>query len=722
MGGGVGAMTAACYLTSTPELRAQYEVTVFQQGWRIGGKGAAGRDPEEGSRILEHGLHIWLGFYDNAFNLIRACYDEWQKSPANPFQKWSDVFQPQWQVTLVQFLHPPGSTPRWSPRTFTMPELPGLPGDPRASAAAIDPLSSVHGLVGWLRSLSSQPDFGQQVAPPVPRSNPVLGWLERVERHVADDLQHLTAHVEGAVSHWALSTAEKLLDQLLNEGVPARPHHHRFLDWLLSEFQAWLHQPEVRERARISDWVYFVWQGLDYISANVRGLITDILPWGEAGFDRINHLNYLDWLLQHGIAEENQFCAASRVVFDLAFAYPGGVARRDTAQMAAGVALGVCLRMAISYRHAPLWRMLPGMGDAIFAPIHELLAKQRGVRFEFFHRVRSLGLSADNRRIESIAVDRQAFLAGETYVPLFTSPQGFPSWPNQPFWNQLLDGEELRRAGVQFESEWSHPVVERRTLELGRDFDLVVLGISVAGLKSICADLYRRLPAWTAMLDHSHTVQTQAVQLWMNGTTQSLGWTHGTTIMTSYAEPLDSWGEMSALLPYENWPPPGPLSLQYLCGVLPGPPEPPLDDPDYPARQTAQVRSNALAWLDRQAALLWPNAGHSNDPTRFDYGSLYDRSGRQGEERFNAQYWRANVDPSERYVLSVPGTIQYRLRAEHSGVDNLFLAGDWLVSSVNGGCVEAAVESGMAASRAICGVPATILNYPPAPPADPSKS
>ena len=27
-------------------------------------------------RILEHGLHVWLGFYENAFRMIRDCYEE----------------------------------------------------------------------------------------------------------------------------------------------------------------------------------------------------------------------------------------------------------------------------------------------------------------------------------------------------------------------------------------------------------------------------------------------------------------------------------------------------------------------------------------------------------------------------------------------------------------------------------------------------------------------
>ena len=32
--------------------------------------------PRPGGRIEEHGLHIWLGYYENAFRLLRECYAE----------------------------------------------------------------------------------------------------------------------------------------------------------------------------------------------------------------------------------------------------------------------------------------------------------------------------------------------------------------------------------------------------------------------------------------------------------------------------------------------------------------------------------------------------------------------------------------------------------------------------------------------------------------------
>src|SRR5262245_13910979 len=73
LGGGCAGMTTAFEL-SRPEHRGRYAVTVYQLGWRLGGKGASGRGVAD--RIEEHGLHLWMGFYENAFMLMRQCYEE----------------------------------------------------------------------------------------------------------------------------------------------------------------------------------------------------------------------------------------------------------------------------------------------------------------------------------------------------------------------------------------------------------------------------------------------------------------------------------------------------------------------------------------------------------------------------------------------------------------------------------------------------------------------
>jgi len=73
------------------------------------------------------------------------------------------------------------------------------------------------------------------------------------------------------------------------------------------------------------------------------------------------------------------------------------------------------------------------------------------------------------------------------------------------------------------------------------------------------------------------------------------------------------------------------------------------------------------------------------------------------------QHIVANVDPSERYTLSLPGTTKYRLRPDEKVVPGLYVAGDWTDSGLNIGCVEAAVMSGRLASAAITEYPDTRL-------------
>ena len=51
-------MSAAFALTNTEALRQRFEVTIYQYGWRLGGKGASGRNARYGQRIEEHGLHM----------------------------------------------------------------------------------------------------------------------------------------------------------------------------------------------------------------------------------------------------------------------------------------------------------------------------------------------------------------------------------------------------------------------------------------------------------------------------------------------------------------------------------------------------------------------------------------------------------------------------------------------------------------------------------------
>jgi len=100
LGSGVGAMTTAYYLTDQPGWEQEYEVHLYQMGWRLGGKGASGRNEKKHERIEEHGLHIWFGYYENAFRTMRACYDKLNRT-SGPIRTWQDAFKKQSRIQLM---------------------------------------------------------------------------------------------------------------------------------------------------------------------------------------------------------------------------------------------------------------------------------------------------------------------------------------------------------------------------------------------------------------------------------------------------------------------------------------------------------------------------------------------------------------------------------------------------------------------------------------------
>ncbi len=137
LGGGCGGVAAAWALSNTAERRARYDVCLIQHGHRLGGKGATGRDRQRSQAVLEHGLHLWLGFYRTSFAMIRDLYEHWAGPTTGPQSSLDKAFLPLRDVTLV------GGGPN-NPELWRMhfPELPGRPWDLG--------YSEDHGLLHWL--------------------------------------------------------------------------------------------------------------------------------------------------------------------------------------------------------------------------------------------------------------------------------------------------------------------------------------------------------------------------------------------------------------------------------------------------------------------------------------------------------------------------------------------------------------------------------------------
>src|SRR5262245_20189607 len=128
LGGGMAALVAAFELTRDPANRARYDVTVYQLGHRLGGKGASGvaGDPsgQGPRRIEEHGLHVLYGFYENVFRVLRECYDELDRPEGAPLRTWRDAVAPQHVIVV-----PERVDDQWSHWPLYCPPNDEVPGD-----------------------------------------------------------------------------------------------------------------------------------------------------------------------------------------------------------------------------------------------------------------------------------------------------------------------------------------------------------------------------------------------------------------------------------------------------------------------------------------------------------------------------------------------------------------------------------------------------------------
>ena len=326
-----------------------------------------------------------------------------------------------------------------------------------------------------------------------------------------------------------------------------------------------------------------------------------------------------------------------------------------------------------------------------------------------------LRLAADRRSIGAIDMARQVELVNPDveYEPL-EDVEGLPCWPAEPRWAQVRDADRVR--GTNLESFWApSPDAAALTLTAGRDFDRVIFGISLGAVPYLCRELIDASDRWRAMVEHVGTVPTQAFQVWLTATTQDLGWPWPLSNMSSFVEPFDTYADMSHLLDRERGPPESgrgasPTSAMRCTGPRARPPRP---IPPIAATAEDAVKANAIEFLRRWARHLWPA---SVDPAtgEFRWELLAGGGAARDAARFDSQFWRANVDPSDHYVLSLPGTGRHRIKPGETGFDNLVIAGDWTDCGLNAGCVEAAVMSGRLAAHALTGAPRLedIVGYP----------
>jgi uncharacterized protein with NAD-binding domain and iron-sulfur cluster len=678
LGGGAAALAAAYELTLADDWSDRYEITVYQAGWRLGGKGASGRNPDVHQRIQEHGLHVWPGFYDNAFRMMRDCYQKLDRPAGVPIRAWDQAFQPHDDLAVEEFVN--GTSEHWR---YCAARRPGKPGDPRGLPAlwelAAHVLDSARVAIGQFDAELPAPLDDEYFAPFT-----VLPWTLQAQAGLAPppELDTLVTDTVGLMRNPVPGPLPVLGSDLL--------------DHALGAVHAWLDDRE-NAMAEGDSTLRHLWIYVDLATTSLRGMAADGVFLH--GLDPLDTEDFRAWLERHGASRVTIDSALIRGLYGFVFAEVGG-----QPNLGAGAAIRLSLRTGFGYQGAIMYKMRAGMGDAVFAPLYEYL-QRRGVVFQFFHRVRKLTLSADGTDVATIEIGRQATLKGNSYDPL-VPVLGLPCWPDRPRYDQLVEGNELAQRNIDLESCWSGWAdVENRVLTRGVDFDRVVLAISLAALPQICADLASRQERWRTLLAELPTVATGAAQIWWTCSLANLGWTGASPVLTAFKLPFDTFADMSQTLAAEDWGAGGaPQTAAYVCGTLSDPPViPPAGTASgFPGAQHGALLAAIKAWLEQHAPRLWPAIV---DPAtgQIRWELLHAGPGTAGDARLGAQYWRVNFEPSDRYVQSPAGSLESRLRPSESGFRNLVLAGDWTRNGINVGCVEAAVMSGMRAARVIKG-------------------
>ena len=154
-----------------------------------------------------------------------------------------------------------------------------------------------------------------------------------------------------------------------------------------------------------------MWHLVSVVLAQVRGIIAEGLLDDTGGFTRLNDEDYRDWIVRHGA---DPVAAGSTLIaglYDLVFGFADG----DPDRPGFGAGLGVFLsgKTFFDYKGSIFWKMQAGMGDVVFAPLHEAL-RARGVRIEYFSRLDDLGLSDDRGHVDTVTIGRQVRLEART--------------------------------------------------------------------------------------------------------------------------------------------------------------------------------------------------------------------------------------------------------------------------------------------------------------------
>ncbi|WP_353570654.1 NAD(P)-binding protein, partial [Candidatus Albibeggiatoa sp. nov. BB20] len=532
LGGGIGSLSSIFAITSMPDWQQKYDITLYQLGWRLGGKGASGRNAELGQRIEEHGLHVWFGFYDNAFRTIQQCYAELDRPKDAPLATWDQAFKPHDYTAIQEYHHE-----TW--KTWSMIFLPRS-GTPGIGGREYTPIRYVQDILYWL----------WKYLLPHLKLRDCAAFLAIIPHAIQTLSSKSITQLSASEQSSPLIALKSALDELYKV--------------VLDMFERTSDNNDVLRRTYI---ISILW-----LTA-VRGIISDGIIFN--GFDVIDDLEFREWLKKHGAPDSVAYSAPIQSFYDLALAYEQGITEGNPSRegnIAAGTALHSFLLVLFAYKGSLMWKMQASMGDVVFTPLYEVL-KARGVKFEFFHKVTDLIPNEQGTAIQQIIINKQVSLKNpdQEYQPL-VDVKGLPCWPSEPLYEQLVEGEQVQAGQHNLESHWTawQDAEPNISLNQGVDFDLVICGIPIAALKLISEQLATKSQSWQNMVDNVKTVRSLAMQTWLTKDLKQLGWQHPSVVLDAYIQPFNTWADMGQTISYEAWSASlEPSDIAYFCGTMP---------------------------------------------------------------------------------------------------------------------------------------------------------
>jgi uncharacterized protein with NAD-binding domain and iron-sulfur cluster len=644
VGAGLGGLSAAWHLTRR---RRDLQVEVYDASWVPGGKAVSGRDDHEQPDgrphlVKEHGLHMLFGTYRETWRMLSDCYEALLgKRPVDHvFRRIEQAFTPQGRIVFDERDPSHNARRHW---VFCPEPAPGRPWDTDGRVDGSGDLDLIRTSVRTNIEEQSRSLFTTAIE----LFGPAVRRLETPRRIAVDACAADLAPLRG----WLEQIAGLCVTPRASSLFLSRPR--------LTLSQVLRLATSARRIVELIDLASAILDGtrelMNDCTCRQHGRRCDCL-------DKLNSQDLREWLKKHGWHDEND--AIVRGFYAGLFALEG--------ELAAGVGLRAMLRVLFDYEGALVYRMQSGMGEVVVAPIYQALRK-RNVRFHFLERLTKLEVA--DRRVTRLHFERLGQL-GTDYEPFKTLQtlhgvlEYFPTTP--PKGARLPTPPRGEKHGMH--RRWptkgtGEPVA------IGRG-DWVILAIPPQVLKRVASALKAHAP-WRAFLNGPTATASRpiaAAQIWQTKPPDCPAHRIRGAVAAGHQPPLEVWADTSHVLSYEGFPHEA-YELDYLCGPRPGSSAVTQD------AELLRVDAEVDSWLMREG--------------KYMLGRTFDRS--LEAERYIA----ASLEPSDQYVLSLPGTIAHRIRPDNTGFTNLRVAGDWVKNGLDCGCVESAVTGGRMAAESI---------------------